>query len=290
MKTPLSSDAMRSASASFARQGAVPSHGDAAQQQQTAWQREMERAQAASWFKPPIAARAEDRAAAPAAPEISARRTTGGAAQTRGPIVGGTSAIAGLLPALPAESMAADPRTQRADLFLSGTGLPAPGATVRPDAPPRSVSAAHAAPQAGGLAGVQTHRGLAAVQAASVEPAADSAADTESEPPDESRAQPSTASADHAPLRLHEERMSDGQAVWIAMRADDEALATMLPRIVSDLQHALLQERGQRLFQVVCNGRLVWRDGTWVPAVGHTSIQDGNGRSTTFVSVFSKGA
>ena len=49
-----------------------------------------------------------------------------------------------------------------------------------------------------------------------------------------------------APLRLHEEAMPEGQAVWIAMRADDEALAAMLPRIVADLQRGLWQDR-QRL-------------------------------------------
>ena len=46
------------------------------------------------------------------------------------------------------------------------------------------------------------------------------------------------------------------------MRADDDALIAMLPRLVADLQHGLLQ-RGERLHQVVCNGRLVWRDGTF---------------------------
>lgn len=63
-----------------------------------------------------------------------------------------------------------------------------------------------------------------------------------------------------APLRLHEESWPQGQAVWIAMRADDDTLRAMLPQIVADLQRGL-QDRGQQLHQVVCNGRLVWRDG-----------------------------
>lgn len=68
------------------------------------------------------------------------------------------------------------------------------------------------------------------------------------------------AATESPALRLHAESTPDGQAVWIAMRADDSSLPAVLPRIVADLQRGLL-ERGQRLHQVVCNGRLVWRDG-----------------------------
>ena len=67
-----------------------------------------------------------------------------------------------------------------------------------------------------------------------------------------------------APVRLHEESTPKGQAVWIAMRADDATLAAMLPQWVADLQRGM-RTRGERLHQVVCNGQIVWRDGVSTP-------------------------
>ena len=84
--------------------------------------------------------------------------------------------------------------------------------------------------------------------------------------------------------------MPEGQAVWIAMRADDDALAAMLPRIVADLQHGMLQDRGQRLYQVVCNGRLVWRAGAEALVADNTTIPGGDSRPTVVGSFHSKGA
>ena len=119
---------------------------------------------------------------------------------------------------------------------------------------------------------------------------ADSAPDAEAEAATESRAQQPSTSDAQAPLRLHEESMPEGQAVWIAMRADDGALAAMLPRIVADLQRGMLQDRGQRLYQVVCNGRLVWRADVEAPVAGDTSIPGGDSRPTAVDSFHSKGA
>lgn len=65
-----------------------------------------------------------------------------------------------------------------------------------------------------------------------------------------------------APVRLHEESTLKGQAVWIAVRADDVQLLSMMPQWIADLERGM-RLRGDRLHQVVCNGRLVWRDGTW---------------------------
>lgn len=65
-----------------------------------------------------------------------------------------------------------------------------------------------------------------------------------------------------APVRLHEESTPKGQAVWIAVRADDFQLLSMMPQWIADLERGI-RARGDRLHQVVCNGRLVWRDGTW---------------------------
>ncbi len=76
-------------------------------------------------------------------------------------------------------------------------------------------------------------------------------------------ARPSVQSgAPVAPVRLHEESTLKGQAVWIAVRADDVQLLSMMPQWIADLERGM-RSRGDRLHQVVCNGRLVWRDGTW---------------------------
>ncbi|MCY1384061.1 hypothetical protein D9M69_722640 [compost metagenome] len=48
------------------------------------------------------------------------------------------------------------------------------------------------------------------------------------------------------------------------MRADDQALAALLPRLVLDLQRAQALQ-GRQLHQVVCNGELVWRSGAFFP-------------------------
>lgn len=82
-----------------------------------------------------------------------------------------------------------------------------------------------------------------------------------------------TAEFSPAPLRLHEETRLGGQAVWIAMRADDQTLVSILPRLVSDLERGM-RERGKRLHQVVCNGRLVWRDGVAMPSGSHSNTFD----------------
>ncbi len=116
-------------------------------------------------------------------------------------------------------------------------------------------------------------------------------ADARTEAVEESRLSAPPSAQAQAPLRLHEEATPAGLAVWIAMRADDEALAAMLPRIVSDLQHDMQQARGQRLYQVVCNGRLVWRDGSAGTADGTPTIPGGERRPiTVFDSLQSKGA
>jgi len=78
----------------------------------------------------------------------------------------------------------------------------------------------------------------------------------------ESRSVLPTASGVPPPvLRLHAESHPEGQAVWIAMRANDDALRASLHGIVADLQRGF-RERGERLHLVVCNGRPVWREGT----------------------------
>jgi hypothetical protein len=273
MSTSHASAATRHAAAVSARQGSPASQGDTVQQQ-AAWQREMERAQMANWFKPPLAADKSSAAASSGrAPEAPARTERLGAALAQVPaaITGSNPAAAASELAMPLEPLVASPRIGVADVF--GGAARAPHAAVRFFAEMRPAVAAEAPAETRPLADVQLHRG-ASVLPTSDKSVDDSAPDAQAEAVAESRTQSSSTPDAQAPVRLHEESMPEGQAVWIAMRADDDALAAMLPRIVADLQRGV-QDRGQRLHQVVCNGRLVWRADAGAPAAGDISIPGG---------------
>lgn len=86
---------------------------------------------------------------------------------------------------------------------------------------------------------------------------------------DEASMQRTTADAPEppAPLRLHEEQTPRGQALWIGMHAGEELLTTLLPRIVLELQQSQARH-GKHLYQIVCNGHLVWRDGEFTTNAG----------------------
>ena len=287
MSTSHTSAAARHAAALPARQGSPAGQGDTAQQQ-VAWQREMERAQMANWFKPPVAAGKDGTTAAPTrAPEAPDRGRTNTVAQAPGAI-GSANPVA----AAPQLGMTMEPRTAAglpigaADVFNGAAQ--APRAAVRFFAEMRTAVAAEAPQETKALSDVQLRRGASLLPTVG-EPVDNSAPDAEADAVAEPRTQPSSTPDAQAPVRLHEESMPEGQAVWIAMRADDDALAAMLPRIVADLQRGV-QDRGQRLHQVVCNGRLVWRDGAEAGATGDTSIPGGESRPTTVDSFHSKGA
>ena len=76
---------------------------------------------------------------------------------------------------------------------------------------------------------------------------------------------PGTAAANDqpAPVRVYSETTAQGQAVWIAMRADGDSVDSAMPQILAQLRQDLAR-RGQRLAQLVCNGRLVWTAPTGV--------------------------
>lgn len=236
------------------REAAAPAL-DATQQRQ-AWQREMERAQRVNWFKPALSTRGHD--AAPSHGRQGEPEPPRGGERPRH--------------ATPVAMRAADSRT-------APTAEQRDASALRPSASPGRASAA--------ATFIQPSRSTA--MAATAEAACDAPASSpwaairpSSALPAPPRLQPADPNAaclnatdapqsppasDEAPLRLHAELRPQGQAVWIAMRADDDAMWALLPRIVADLQRGL-RERGEQLHQVVCNGRLVWRDGAPVPAHG----------------------
>lgn len=271
--TPSNNVAVASAMASPMRRNTPQAAtGDEAAQRQLAWQREMERAQLAGWFKPGAADTQEASAPAPAnqRPQQGPRgqgreqhrESRGPAQETTRPPTLGTSAAASR-PALHGSAW----------MSLKGeaiAGLPAPGAAARALVERQPVSEFEAAPESRLRLDVRAFErfGPPAASASAPEAAAsqDEAADAAAAP------QPASEIL-LAPLRLHEETRLRGQAVWIAMRADDQTLVSMLPRLVADLERGM-RERGQRLHQVVCNGRLVWRDGVAMPGDSHSSTFD----------------
>lgn len=270
-----------------ARHGSIAGQGDAAQQQ-VAWQREMERAQMANWFKPPVAAGKGDDAVPPGrAPETLARSVMNSAAQASVAIVGSNPTAVGSRPAMPLEPLAAGLRIGVADVFEGAAQ--APRAAVRFSAEVRPAAITETPLEAKALAEVQMRRGAAPLRTTDGS-VAGRGPDAEAEAAAESQPQQSSVRDVQPPLRLHEESMPEGQAVWIAMRADDDTLAAMLPRIVADLQRGMLQDRGQRLYQVVCNGRLVWRAGAEGPVADNTTIPGGDSRPSVVGSFHSKGA
>lgn len=254
--------------------------------QQVAWQREMERAQMATWFKPSVTTRPENAASrpgpAPSGPSLRVSRAAEpGTAAPVGGIPSGMAALPGALFAVGLPT---------AGSSLPETPLQAPATPMTVSAGTRISPLLKAAPEALAPMDAQIRRMGGPMQAASA-PAPGDAADI----PAEDTAKLLTPSAPgieaQAPLRLHEEATPEGQAVWIAMRADDDALTAMLPQIVADLQRDMQQVRGQRLYQVVCNGRVVWRDGAAVETDGTASIEDGERRpANVFDSIQPKGA
>ncbi len=221
--------------------GAAMSTGRDAVQHQVAWQREMERAQLTSWFSAAPAAGEntapppESRAAAHAVARRHGGGTHGGAppgVSTRDPIPAAPALMTSTAGhTLTTPGISSDPMSMQA----------APSKVFRRTDVPKSAEAFQLPPTGRWPANVRAF-------AASITEGA-------------SRLKPSIpATESPAPLRLHAEERPEGQAVWIAMRANDEALRAMLPGIVADLQRGL-RDRGERLHLVVCNGRPVWRDG-----------------------------
>jgi len=279
--------------AAAARHGSFVGQDNASQRQE-AWQREMERAQMSAWFKPsptgtqgnastpsdrdgPVPARARMRQAAgasqgaanvPAAPRLP---SSPDARQK----VALASARAG------DASFASDTVQLQRTIGQSSSHL-----RHGISDPPQDVSSStgvHPRMRAGFLVPPSMNEsGMESASASEPQGARDPASC-------------SSKAEEQAPLRLHEESLPEGQAVWIAMRADDDALTAMLPRIVADVLRAISLERGQRLYQVVCNGKLVWRDVAGAAAsvdssTGNSSSSGVDRRSTVFDTFQSKGA
>jgi len=284
---PLRDSAAGTAAAT--RHGAFGGQGDAAQRQE-AWQREMERAQMSAWFKPsPTAAHGNtttpsDREGV--APARAGMREAAGVSRVKA------------IPAAPAASSSLDmrrslpaPSSQAGRAGLAGSTAQLPQTASHPIQLRQAIVGSSQDERLPTDVQPRMRAGVLAPPAVD-ESGAESASAHESQGAEDSASSPME---DQSPLRLHEESLPEGQAVWIAMRADDDALTAMLPRIVADLQRAMTLEHGKRLYQVVCNGRLIWRDGADAAAsisssTGNSSSSGVDRRPTVFDTFQSKGA
>lgn len=221
------------------RQSSRPPDGEGpnTSSQQLAWRREMERAQLGDWFRS---------APQSPAPEHQPRgRRAETAVDERGP----AAKIVGVPAAGPPSGGASLPPFAAGWAGGAATALAADVPTPTPR--PRSLI-----PPSDGGADLSASPGMQ-VREASLSPrrgAADAAA--RGTP----IASPTSAALERSSMSVHTELAPAGLAVWLGMREGDPALEAMLPALVADLQRGL-EVRGQRLYQVVCNGRPVWRDG-----------------------------
>lgn len=203
--------------------------------QQLAWRREMERAQLGDWFRsapqnPPSEHQPRGGRAEPAVDERAPATKTVGVPVAE-PRLGGAS-----------RPLSAAGRAGGAATALAADVL---ATTMHALAPPpddvmdRSVSPGIQHREAS----LSPRRG--AVDAAGRGPAI---------------ASPNSPAPERQSMSVHTELAPAGLAVWLGMHEGAPPLEAMLPALVADLQRGL-EDRGQRLYQVVCNGRLVWRDG-----------------------------
>lgn len=236
------------------REPATPADSGDDPQQQLAWRREMERAQLSGWFKP--------------TPQDEGRGTSQGASQPGPRAAKATRQASGTGPATPGM-----PAPSIRMALWSPVTSPAPPSGFQGALSPHppgtpTVSTVNAKAFATDPAPPIEERHSAHVGARSplwnASPAQDAPAASENAP-QTGDTDPATATPQdsQAPIRLHEESTPSGQALWLAMRADDRALTALLPQLVLDLQRAQKQQ-GRHLHQVVCNGRLVWRDGEFI--------------------------
>jgi len=264
------------------RRDASPARGDDGEesQRQLAWQREMERAQLTSWFKP-TATDSQSRAA-------SSGRTVD--PQPRHEARGH-----GYAEHRPAERVRliedvhVSPQGRLESLDASVLGQPrlqGPPSVLLPNTTSTLLERRIVAGNSS-ASDLQIDDRLPYRQAALAFPAdlpLEAAISTDAK----SETEPEAHDVPLAPLRLHEEVTPQGKAIWLAMRADDEVLLALLPKLVADLQQGL-RDRGQRLYQVVCNGRLVWREDAWVQS-GDPIPQSAQRSRVVLNSIYSKEA
>jgi len=236
-----------------------------AEQRQLSWQREFERAQLASWFRPdpkPQLGHQDASATTPAG--AYTRMQTSCAMFEPGNLDDAPIARSGTLRAWSNPSTVSTdaqanlnerPPIGETGVASEGNGLTAPFLGTSPDSPRMSA-----------LAWLQP----AGASYFGKSPEIDEAIGEPHAPADPLTQAAASRDGEADFLHVHEETMPAGQAIWLAMRADDEALAAQLPQIIRYLER-VQGHQSRRLHQVVCNGQLIWRDGRFAQRAGPVS-------------------
>lgn len=226
--------------------------------QRSGWQREMERAQAATWFHAPAAAAADNAtASAGGQPDKLARRVVE-------PSRGLAAKRAETSP--PALALRAAMIVRTADAVASTAApanSPVTGATTLPQE--RGRTGAGGQPEAALRQELRQALRAMTVRSATATPVAegDWLHCTMPDAPD-------------VTVRVHCENCTDGMVVWLGVQGDASGVARIAADVLVELRQAWA--RGpQRLVRLICNGQLAWsaaREGVSVDIPNSSSGSD----------------
>lgn len=191
-----------------------------------AWQREMERAQMAGWFQPPLPATASSDVQAHPSETESALEPTSAASPAARPDRG-------------ADPFHPGPAQAPALVMGAAYGLPSMPLCAPAPASPSGASSLIA------LRSVVTTAAQQHIAREALAPATKHPASGATEPP-----QP-------ADIRVHIEAAAQGAAVWIGLPAQDAEPTARLDALLQTLRQRLRQE-GSALQSLTVNGRTVW--------------------------------
>lgn len=241
--------------------------------QRLAWQREMEHAQLGAWFRSP----AQQKQAAPSDAQATPRRSSSangtGAEPAQGRTVRAERSTQLRAEAMPRASARASVHAAMAasPSFAPQAGARLPAMSNGEGMPPVDE---RTLPTGNTLTPGKLHRKLAP-QGLQLET-------TPTESPSAGSGAMSARTAEQPAIRLHMEHAPQGATVWIAMHDQDAVQGPMVASLLKELRDEFAT-RGERLHQLICNGRLLWRDGgpaSGIPGNDATPLDGANRRSS----------
>lgn len=220
-----------------------------------AWLREMERAQLAGWFagqrSPEPRTAPPKTSAVPGISSATARAGAQGRAQPQERAAGPAQPVVGRT------SVAASGTVVHQQVSGSAGGAPPPGVRAgegAEHAEPIQVSAPPVATRTipWVLPQVLPNRCLVGLP-------------DDATAPKTTGSQPMPPDTAASPTHLHMEAGPHGERVWIALRADAQAIEAMRPALVAEVRRAL-RAQGLALGELVCNGQSLWMAGENPPS------------------------
>lgn len=216
--------------------------------QRLAWQREMEQAQLGAWFRspgpqkqglPPASSRSPS-----AADRTGAEAAQGRTVKAQGP----TPPRVDSMPAVTARAAGNVTMTAHSSLAPQ-VDVRRLAASHREGVPPidERTGPANNTPAVGKLHRTLDSQGLQRETTPTGSPSSGSDATT-------------TRTGEQPAIRLHMEHAPEGATVWIAMHDQDAVQGPMVASLLKELRSEFTA-RGERLHKLICNGRLLWRDG-----------------------------